>query len=222
MLDINRMKGVIFDMDGTLIDSDEAELAVDREVCRHFYIQIPYHEWANFKGRNNKEVFQYIFDNFTDHTVPVEKLIEKKQQLYLKEAPSQLKLISGAQEFLAYAKQRFHKIGLATSSDKLVQEAVCNQFGIEHYFDAVVTGEEVREGKPSPEPYLVAAKKLGLLPQECLVIEDADNGVRSAKAAHCMVIALTTTMSEQELLAAGADKVVWSFADLKKLFDEIV
>jgi beta-phosphoglucomutase-like phosphatase (HAD superfamily) len=80
---------------------------------------------------------------------------------------------------------------------------------LHRYFDAVVTAEDVSRTKPDPEPYLRAAEQLGVSTQFCVAIEDSRNGVRSAKAAGCHVIGLTTTYSADALMAAGAD-VVWN------------
>ena len=91
-------------------------------------------------------------------------------------------------------------------------------FGLAESFDAVITCKEVKIGKPDPEPYLLTATKLGVPAGRCLVIEDATNGVRSGKAAGCLVAAITTSFTEAALLEAGADFVAPTFALLEAGF----
>ena len=103
-----------------------------------------------------------------------------------------------------------------------MQELAFSQFGLSNYFDVVVTGNDITHGKPHPEPYLKTAEKIGYSPLQCLVIEDSTNGIRSAKAAGCRAVGIATSFSSDTLLAAGADVVVQSFAELGKiLFDPV-
>jgi beta-phosphoglucomutase-like phosphatase (HAD superfamily) len=81
----------------------------------------------------------------------------------------------------------------------------------------LITGKDVVNGKPHPEPYLKAAERLGLLPQVCMVIEDSDNGIKSAKAAGCLAVGITTSFAKERLMQAGADYVVDSFSELASL-----
>ena len=105
-------------------------------------------------------------------------------------------------------------MALVTSSPALTQRMACEKFGYRDFFEAITTGEDVSEGKPSPEPYLRTASLMAIDPTECLVIEDSLNGIRSGKAAGCKVLGLTSSFSKDELIAVGADEVTGSFKEL--------
>jgi beta-phosphoglucomutase-like phosphatase (HAD superfamily) len=90
-------------------------------------------------------------------------------------------------------------------------------FNLSPYFSTIITGEDVINGKPHPEPYLKTAEKLGVAPANALVIEESLNGVRSGKGAGCRVIAITTSFPRESLIEIQADYVVDSFAELERL-----
>jgi beta-phosphoglucomutase-like phosphatase (HAD superfamily) len=98
------------------------------------------------------------------------------------------------------------------------QQRIFEIFNLSPYFSTIITGEDIINGKPHPEPYLKTAEKLGVAPANALVIEDSLNGVRSGKAAGCRVIAITTSFPREPLMELQADYVVDSFAELERLF----
>lgn len=214
---MKNFKAIIFDMDGVLVDSEPLQVESERFVCKENNINIPLSEWDNFKGKTNQTIFQYIINNFTDGSLNAEELSEQKRSTYLELANSRLSLIPGVVEFLEKVRSRFDKIGLATSSSQRVQEAVFHQFDLHKHFDALITGDMVSIGKPHPEPYQKAAERLGLDPAICIVIEDSDNGIISAKGAGCLPIGITTSFSKERLKQAGAEHVVDSFEELTQL-----
>jgi beta-phosphoglucomutase-like phosphatase (HAD superfamily) len=112
-------------------------------------------------------------------------------------------------------------MALTTSAPRELQELAFGQFDLSGYFGVVVTGDDVSQGKPHPEPYLKTAEKLGRAPSHCVVVEDSTNGVRSAKAAGCPTVGLATSFSAETLAAAGSDLTVATFSELQKaLFGE--
>ena len=129
-----------------------------------------------------------------------------------------VEMVVGAEAFLKRCKATGYRLGLTTSADPSIQRLAFETFGLSPSFDAVITGEDVKIGKPDPEPYLLTAAKLGVPADRCMVIEDAVAGVLSGKAAGCLVAALTTSFVAAHLLAAGADFVAPSFARLEAGF----
>jgi beta-phosphoglucomutase-like phosphatase (HAD superfamily) len=103
-------------------------------------------------------------------------------------------------------------MALATSSRKMKMKLVMEKLDFLQYFDAIVTGEEVHHSKPAPDIFLLAAKKLDLSTQDCLVIEDAASGVTAAKSAGMKCIAITTTHKEEDL--EHADLIIHSFKEI--------
>ena len=124
-------------------------------------------------------------------------------------------MIEGALEFVKRCQAAGFRLGLTTSAARAIQQLAFEKFGLSRYFDAVVTGEDIRRGKPDPEPYLLTAAKLGQPASVCMVIEDAVSGIIAGKAAGCFVVGLTTSFPAKDLMAAGADLVVNSFQDLE-------
>jgi HAD superfamily hydrolase (TIGR01509 family) len=129
----------------------------------------------------------------------------------------EIRLVEGVLPFLCQCKARKWPIALTTSAQRAMQELAFSQFDLSRYFDVVVTGNDITHGKPHPEPYLKTAERIGYPPLQCLVIEDSTNGVRSAKAAGCQAVGITTSFPSDTLLAAGADVVVRNFAELEKI-----
>ncbi len=214
MRNIKDIQAIIFDMDGVIIDSEHLQVEAEKIVCENHHITIPDAEWSNFKGKKNIDIFRYIIEKFSSEKLDPQQLADEKGQIYLKIAPERLKLIPGAMEFIHKAKKYFQKLAVATSSGPLTQKLAFDIFDLHPHFSVLITGKDVVNGKPHPEPYLKAAEKLGLPPEVCMVIEDSDNGIRSAKAAGCVAVGVTTSFPRQKLLEVGADYVVDSFSEL--------
>lgn len=138
-------------------------------------------------------------------------LMQRKKDHYLK--TYRLEFYPGVESLIAELRQKRIPIGIVTGSHRdQLQESVPAAFLAQ--FDVLVTGEEFRQGKPNPEPYLVGAKKLGLKPQECIAIENAPLGVQSAVRAQTYCIAVCSTVSAEQL--AGAQEIIPSFMDLRR------
>ena len=129
-----------------------------------------------------------------------------------------MKTVEGAVDFVGRCKAAGYRLGLTTSADPSIQQLAFATFGLSEVFDAVITGRDVKIGKPDPEPYLLTAAKLGVSAGKCMVVEDAVTGVHSGKAAGCLVAAITTSFAAAELLEAGADFAASSFAELAASF----
>jgi beta-phosphoglucomutase len=205
---------IVFDMDGVLIDSEPLHVEVEREVCKKYGIDVPLAEWERFKGTAARDMYRYIITHFTDGSISADELIQSKDQLYTALFPTRVQPLQDALKFLASARACFARIGLTTSSSTKHQLMAFEQFGLHPYFDAVVTGDVVQNAKPHPEPYLKTLDKLGVPAPTCLVIEDSENGIRSARAAGCKVAGLTSSFGGEVLTAAGADIVFDGFAEL--------
>jgi HAD superfamily hydrolase (TIGR01509 family) len=207
-------RGILFDMDGVLIDSEPVhELALialteklGRRVDDKAFL-------FSLKGIPEKGVAGRMREMFPETVLSVDEIIELKIKLF-ERIFDKVVMIEGAKEFVQRSKQAGYRMGLTTSASRPTQQLVFRTFGLDEYFETSVTGEDITKGKPDPEPYQLTATRLGLDPKECIVIEDSVNGVKSGHAAGCRVIGLTTTFPRQALVEAGAHFVVDSFRDI--------
>ncbi len=211
------IKAVIFDLDGVIINSEEAHVTAEKTVLAKYDLVIEDHDWSTFKGKTAAGMFQGIVEKYGVQHVSAEELVAEKEKL-LSLIVSEAALFTGFQELIA-ALRSIYKIGLTTSSSEPLQEAIFNKFALHPWFDAVVHAGMVTKGKPHPEPYLLTMHKLGVQPADCIVIEDADNGVTSAKKAGATVIAVTHSLPKEAL--AHADYVVDSLQEVGECVERI-
>src|SRR3989338_1301315 len=183
------LKALIFDLDNTLVFAEKANYLAYKEACDRYGFKI-----------NEKNLYKAIreaqrWDEFlpsltgTNDLAVLEKIVEAKKELYPKyfgfiiPNESLFQLIEFAQGKL--------KTCVATSASRVNAENVLKNFKLIEKIDVLITGDDVSKAKPDPEIFLKAAELLGVKPEECLVFEDADNGVAAARAAgmHCVKIA---------------------------------
>lgn len=210
---IKMIKGVIFDMDGVIVDSEPLHEECDKKVLKEYGIKITPEIFAEVKGLRDQEAFAYYTQRFNINEKP-EVLMQKKMQLYKKLMKSRLKVYPGFKSLAKQCKQKF-KVGLATSSSKESVSVILKEFDMKHLFDAIVTAEDVSLSKPYPEPYLKIAEKLHVKANQCLVIEDTIHGITAAKTAGAKCVAVTHTFPKKRLQETSADHIVGSLRSLK-------
>lgn len=205
-------------MDGVIVDSEPIHEKAEMEICREFGMEVSKSEWDNFRGKKLEDIFSYANEKYGTGNEPIEKMIERKIETYLIYALSDMQLVAGVYDFLKeLEKNRKYRYALTTSGRKYQQEKILKKFNLENFFQIMVTAEDVKNGKPHPEPYAITVEKLNELPSNCLVLEDSDNGILSAKAAGCQACGFTTTFDRNRLELAGADVIVADFLALSKL-----
>ena len=202
-------------MDGVLIDSEpvheKAIIALTAELGDALDDETVLY---SFKGAREKTMANRLLEMYPDQTFTAEEIIRRKID-HFAGLFHQVRVIEGAKEFVKRSHAAGRKHGLTTSASRSTQQLAFKTFSFGVFFDAIVTGEDITNGKPHPEPYQLTAEKLGLPTSDCLVIEDSINGVLSGKAAGCRVIAVTGTFPEESLLKAGADYIISSFRQLR-------
>ncbi len=195
--------GVIFDMDGVLLDS---EPFICRAACMMFAergLTVKPEDFIPFVGAGEN---RYIGGVAEKYSFPVDIIEVKRRtyEIYLEIIKGQLEPLPGVHEFLGACRKARKKMALATSADYVKAEGNLREIGLPmSSFDSVITGDDVVHKKPHPEIFVTSAQKLGLDPRTCLVVEDAVNGVAAAKAAGSRCLALTTSFTREKL--AGAD-----------------
>ena len=195
------IEAVIFDLDGTLIDSmwvwkDIDEVYLKSIGERHDEARIAQVR-MEIEGKSFKEVAE-IFKREYGISDSISRIMQTWTDMAYDRYKNVVKLKPHVKEFLDYIKERGIKIGLATSNSEHLAATVLKSRGIFDYFSAMITGDEGK-GKPHPGVYLRAAKKLGVRPDKCLVFEDLTAGLMSASNAGMKTCAVRDPYSEYQL-----------------------
>lgn len=212
------LKGIIFDMDGVLINSEPFHYQVWKEALKKRGINLDYEIYKPCIGSTVQVLMQILHEHYG--------VDEKDDSLSLEVKNLKQEMIEkqGYPPLIPYVKdmlERFHEAGyqmaVASSSPQEYIENVTSYWGISPYFQILVSGEHVEHPKPAPDIFLKTADILGLLPEECLVIEDSENGCRAAKAAGMTCMAYYNPDSgKQNLQTASA--VVEGFEEIDAIF----
>lgn len=185
---IEHIQAVIFDIDGTLVDSMGVWYDIDVEYFKLLGIPMPPTLQKDIEGMSFTETAVYFKETFqlTEKTIDDIKLdwIRMAHEKYLYEIKSK----PGAKEFIKFLKEKGIKTGCATSNEKSLAMAALQPHGWSDKINSVRTACEVCKGKPAPDIYLKVAEDLGVKPENCLVFEDIPNGMRAGKAAGMTVI----------------------------------
>jgi HAD superfamily hydrolase (TIGR01509 family) len=179
---------VVFDMDGVLIDSEQLWDEVREQLAREWGGRWHESAQAEMMGMSSAEWSRYMHDVIGLAATPEEINAEVVRRL-LERYRESLPLLPGAVEAVARLAERW-PLGLASSSNREVIDTVLEAAGIAKYLRATVSSEEVERGKPAPDVYLEAARRLDVEPSRCAAVEDSRNGILSARAAGMRVIAI--------------------------------
>lgn len=205
-------EAVLFDMDGVLVDSEELiALAAQMMFKTKYNVEMPRDAFLPYVGAGED---RYIGGPAAEHGIVIDVAAAKAltYDYYGQMASTHIRILAGAREYLSSCKKFGLKIALASAADKTKVLINLKVLGVsEGFFDAFVTGSEVEHKKPSPDIYLLAAKKAGVSAEHCLVVEDAVNGILAGVRAGCKCLGITSSFSEFELKQAGA---LWCAKDL--------
>jgi beta-phosphoglucomutase family hydrolase len=211
MEDNNHM-GVIFDMDGVLVDTGWAHKQSWYDLAEKESLNMSDDFFYKTFGMRNDQIIPLLVGQGTS-SQEMERLSQWKEERYRDLVAEKLTLPLGVGELLDDLKRSGFLLAVGSSAPKANLDLVLERVKIRNYFDACVSGQEVVEGKPAPETFVRAARKLGLSPDCCVVVEDAVQGVEAGKAAGMHVVAVTTTRDRSALSAA--DIIVDDLNELK-------
>jgi HAD superfamily hydrolase (TIGR01509 family) len=203
MKDLN-FEAAIFDMDGLLLDTERVCMKIFSQACET--LQVPFKKdiYLSIIGCNAasiEKIFRAGYGDDFDYPAVNREWRERYQNVVMHEA---IPVKEGVVQLLNWLKGNDIPIAVATSTQRNVAERKLELAGLNHYFDHISTGCEVEQGKPHPEIYLLAAKRLNIAPDKCLAFEDSNNGVRSAVAANTITYQIPDLVEPcQEVLALG-------------------
>lgn len=173
-------KAVIFDMDGVIFDTEKVYLDIWIEVFEKYGYKMTKELYVNVMGTGRKNVIKTFLENFGDD-LPIEKMYEEKDnQLFYIIENQGIPLKEGVKELFSMLKEKNYKIALATSAKRERVEKQIKDKWLKESFDAIVCGDDVEKGKPSPDIFLKAAKKIDVEPENCFVVEDSPAGIKAA------------------------------------------
>ncbi len=180
-------KHFLFDLDGTLVNSAPAHERAFMETLKVCHPELAKtFDYASYAGRPTREVFLSL--GFDDEQ-GLMRLTENKQQGYREAiARGDVTLFPGAKSLLAQLQKKGGGLFLVTGASRVSTQRVLELTALADYFEGIVTADDVHPGKPSPEPYFHTLSHYGLNPQDCLAVEDAESGVRSAQGAGLDVV----------------------------------
>ena len=213
---MNNINAVLFDLDGTLIDSEYFYFSNWAPILENDYgLKIDFDEWiSNFAGHtlsHNVKMLNEVYELHVDE----EDMWFATRSRYAKANMKNIRLMPHAKELLDAVKDAGKTIGLVTSSYQTTVDTVLGEHNLLKYFEFFVTREQVENPKPNPEPYLLAVNKLSIPKEEIVVVEDTSTGCTAAKTAGLYCIAVTKQEVEKSRLT-HADELLNDLAEVKK------
>ncbi len=211
------IKAVIFDLDGVIVDNEKYH----KKAWEIFF-----NKHCIYKGE--EKIKQLIVGRGSEATIRVilhetnpkeiKKLVNEKEDIYISVYKNHVKPVKYLVNFIKTLKKDY-KIGLATSTSKKCADFIIDSLKIRNLFNTIITKEDVKKLKPAPDVYLETAKRLKVKPKDCLVFEDSNPGLKAAKKAGMYCVAITTSLTKEQI--KNADRIINSFKGLtiKKLLN---
>jgi HAD superfamily hydrolase (TIGR01509 family) len=207
------IKAVIFDLDGVIYDSTPFTWKARNTYLEKYGIKIEEDEIREFLGRSFRDTLNGLNERY-DLNLEFDDFSNKTREIAVNLMKDSLRPCDGVRELIDDLLKNDIKIAIASSNLKRFIEEDLEIMGLRSKFEMITSVEEVENHKPNPDIFLITAKKLNLQPEECVVIEDAVNGVKAAKRANMKVVAVLTKFHKREDFDKIADLIVDSLAGL--------
>ncbi|KAK9901350.1 hypothetical protein WJX75_007755 [Coccomyxa subellipsoidea] len=220
MPDLSTIKAVLFDVDGTLTNSDPLHFKAFQDILQEY----------NYKGyKDGEPISREFFDEHISggHNILLSKFLwpdrdqefrdrfsDEKEALFRKYADSVLERVPGLTEFLAWIDERGLKKAAVTNAPRENARVMLAALGLGEWFDIIVLGEESARPKPHPDPYQDALKAFGMQPQEAIICEDSPSGTAAGVAAEVPVVGILTSQTKERMLKAGVSMTVTDYHEL--------
>jgi beta-phosphoglucomutase len=204
------LRGLLFDLDGTLIDSDPLHYRGWRDTLASYGIELSEADFrARISGRLNPEIVRDFLPELLEDEG---RQVSEEKEAGFRALARGLDPTPGLHALLALADANGMKRAVVTNAPRANVEFVLAELGVARLFHSIVLGEEAGRGKPDPAPYRLALERLGLAPEEALAFEDSPAGIASARGAGIRVVAIAAAHAPENLQRAGAELVVPDFA----------
>lgn len=212
---LQNINAVIFDLDGTLVDSMWLWKDLDIAYFKRFNKELPETLQSEIEGMSFSETAVYIKEKF-DFPDSIEQMKADWNQMAWEKYMYEVPLKPGIPEFLNYCKASDIRLGIATSNSRELVAAIAHAHNLDNYFDCIKTGCEVAHGKPSPDIYQAVATELSVKPENCLVFEDIIPGIMAGRAAGMRVCAVEDeySVSQREEKKELADYYINDYFDI--------
>jgi beta-phosphoglucomutase len=208
-------KAAIWDVDGTLVDTAELHFHAWETVCREHGRDFTRADFAATFGQRNPDIIRKLFgDRFNEQEIAA--LGERKEEIYRAAAGAGVDLLPGVRKLVEELHEAGFVQAIGSSAPHANLELILRLTGIARHFSAVIGSEDTQRGKPDPQVFLLAARRLGVPPDRCVVFEDAPSGVQAARAGgmKCIAVRFVGHQSEESLRQDGADRVVDSLEEV--------
>lgn len=184
------IEAIIFDMDGVLVDSEPFHTLIEKRQFELNGLSVSEEEHLNYMGTASELMWSQIHKNHKTN-ISVEELLEQNRTESIRffTELENIPVMHGLPELLEKLSKRNYHLAVASSSFPEIIELLLGKSGLKKYFKVIVSGEEAGKSKPAPDIFLLAAKKLGVSPENCLVVEDSQNGIKAARAAGMFCVA---------------------------------
>lgn len=196
------IQAVVFDLDGTLVDSEPVHADAWLSVLAEHGLEFDHHWFGQWVGLSDKHLAESVMREY-QLNIPLETLRQQKQELYHQLALSTLRPFRGVKEGLMYFAENQTPVALATNSSRADVDQVFLATGLAEYLRAIVTADDVARLKPAPDVYLLAAERLSIAPQACVAVEDSPAGVAAARRAGMYVLGVATSQGPDRLEEAN-------------------
>jgi beta-phosphoglucomutase len=211
------IKGVLFDMDGVLVDSEPFICKAAIMMFKGLGAKVFPEDFQPFVGMGEDRYIGGVAEKY-GLKINIEGAKKVTYDIYSEIVRNNLHALPGAHEFISKCRKKGLKLALATSADRVKMEVNLIEIGLSsETFHSIITGLDVKKKKPFPDIYIKAARSLRLMPQECLVVEDAVSGIKSARSAGCRSLAVTSSFN-----AAALNEADWICESLLEVPDGVL
>ena len=214
------IKAVLFDMDGLMVDTESLSTEAFINSAKAQGYNMTKEETLKVLGFTKANIYQFWIDYFQGTNVDGKKLVDDHYE-YIENVlytvgPEKMPYV---EELLKYLRENNYKIAVASSSDTADIKNNLEKTKLEKYIDEIVSGAEVENGKPAPDVFLLAAKRLGVDPKDCLILEDSKAGIKAGKASGAMVFMVPDMYTVDKECEDTADRILTNLGEVIEILE---
>ena len=214
------IKAVLFDMDGLMVDTESLSTEAFINSAKAQGYNMTKEETLKVLGFTKANIYQFWIDYFQGTNVDGKKLVDDHYE-YIKNVlytvgPEKMPYV---EELLKYLRENNYKIAVASSSDTADIKNNLEKTKLEKYIDEIASGAEVENGKPAPDVFLLAAKRLGVDPKDCLILEDSKAGIKAGKASGAMVFMVPDMFTVDKECEDTADRILTNLGEVIEILE---